>query len=127
MHEVDNWNLLNAKIDMLTKKLEASTKVSNPMTVYSCDYCRGGHSTLECQRGFSSQEPSIEQLNALNNFRGIKETPIQTHIIWVGVTILIFHGQTKEGHPTLTKDLSSHPPVSNTRLHSISNKRTSLI
>ena len=75
MHEVDNWNLLNAKIDMLTKKLEASTKVSNPMTVYSCDYCGGGHSTLECQGGFSSQEPSIEQLNALNNFQRNQGNP----------------------------------------------------
>ena len=39
MNEVDSWNLLNAKIDMLTKKLEASTKVSNPMAIYSCEYC----------------------------------------------------------------------------------------
>ena len=49
MHEVDSWNLLNAKIDMLTKKLEASAKVTNSMAVYSCEYCGGGHPTLECQ------------------------------------------------------------------------------
>ena len=48
MHEVGSWNLLNAKINMLTKKLEASTKVFNPMVVYSCEYCGGGHSTIEC-------------------------------------------------------------------------------
>ena len=69
MHKVDSLNLLNAKIDMLTKKLEASTKVSNPMAVYSCDYCGGGHLTLECQGGFLSQGSSIEQLNAFNNFQ----------------------------------------------------------
>ena len=39
LHEVDSWNLLNAKIDVLTKKLEASTKVTNPMALYSCEYC----------------------------------------------------------------------------------------
>ena len=75
MHEVDSWNLLNAKIDMLTKKLEALTKVSNPTVVYSCEYCGGDHSTLECQGRFSSQYPSIEQLNALNNFQRNQENP----------------------------------------------------
>ena len=62
MQEVDSWNLLNAKIDMLTKKLEASEKVTNPMAVYSCEYCGGGHPTLECQGkpyGYS-QDSSIE-------------------------------------------------------------------
>ena len=59
MHEVDEWNPLNAKIDMLTKKLEATTKVSNLMAIYSCEYCGGGHSTMECQGSFSSQDPSI--------------------------------------------------------------------
>ena len=49
MHEVDGWNLLNAKIDTLTKKLEATTKVSNPMAIYSCEYWGEGHSTIECQ------------------------------------------------------------------------------
>ena len=68
MHEVDSWNLLNDKIDILIKKLEASTKVSNPMSVYSCEYYGGGHLTMECQ-GFSSQDPLIEQLNTLNNFQ----------------------------------------------------------
>ena len=53
MHEVDSWNLLNAKIDMLTKKLEASAKVTNPMAVYSYEYCGGGHPTLECQGSYS--------------------------------------------------------------------------
>ena len=53
IHEVDSWNLLNAKIDMLTKKLEASAKVTNPMAVYSCEYCGGGHPTLECQGSYS--------------------------------------------------------------------------
>ena len=48
MQEVDSWNLLNAKIDMLTKKLEASAKVTKPIVVYSCEYCGGGHPTLEC-------------------------------------------------------------------------------
>ena len=33
LHEVNSLNLLNAKIDMLTKKLEATTKISNPMAV----------------------------------------------------------------------------------------------
>ena len=37
MHEVGSWNLLNAKINILTKKLEASTKVSNPIAIYSCE------------------------------------------------------------------------------------------
>ena len=60
---------------MLTKKLEASTKVSNPTAVYSCEYCGGGHSTLECQGRFSSQDPSIEQLNALNNFQRNQGNP----------------------------------------------------
>ena len=39
------------------------------MSVYSCEYCGGGHSTLECQSGFSSQDSSIKQLNTLNNFQ----------------------------------------------------------
>ena len=75
MHKVDGWNLLNAKIDMLTKKLEATTKVSNPMAVYSCELCGGGHSTIECQGGLTSQDQSIEQLNALNNFQRGQENP----------------------------------------------------
>lgn len=75
MHEVDGWNLLNAKIDMLTKKLEASSKVQNPVSIYSCEYCGGGHSALECQSGFSSQDSSIEQLNALNNFQRNQGNP----------------------------------------------------
>ena len=33
LHEVDRWNLLNTKINMLTKKLKATTKVTNSMTV----------------------------------------------------------------------------------------------
>ena len=74
MHQVDSWNLLNAKIDILTKKLEASTKVTNPMYVYSCEYCGGGHPTLECQ-GSYSQDTSIEQLNALNNFQRSQANP----------------------------------------------------
>ena len=74
MHEVDSWNLLNAKIDMLTKKLEASARVTNPMAVYSCEYCGGGHPTLECQ-GSYSQDTSIEQLNALNNFQRSQGNP----------------------------------------------------
>ena len=53
---------------MLTKKLEASAKVTNPLAVYSYEYCGGGHPTLECQ-GSYSQDTSIEQLNALNNFQ----------------------------------------------------------
>ena len=74
MHEVDSWNLLNAKIDMLTKKLEASTKVTKSIAVYSCEYCGGGHPTLECQ-GSYSQDTSIEQLNALNNFQRSQGNP----------------------------------------------------
>ena len=54
MHEMDGWNLLNTKIDMHTKKLEATTKVTNPMAVYSCEFCGGGHSTMECQGGLAS-------------------------------------------------------------------------
>ena len=67
LHEVDSWNLLNAKIDMLTKKLEAITKISNPMAEYSCEHYGGGHASLECQGGFS-QDSSIEQLNVFDNF-----------------------------------------------------------
>ena len=48
MYEVDGWNLLNAKINMLTKKLKMTTKVYNPMAIYSCGYCGGRHSTMEC-------------------------------------------------------------------------------
>ena len=75
MHEVDGWNLFNAKIDMLTKKLEASAKVTNPTAAYSCESCGGGHSALECQSGFPSQDSSIEQLNALNNFQRNQGNP----------------------------------------------------
>ena len=53
---------------MLTKKLEATTKISNPMAMYSCEYYGGGHTSLECQGGFS-QDSSIEHLNAFNNFQ----------------------------------------------------------
>ena len=48
LHEVDSWNLLNAKIDMLTKKLEVTTKISNSMAVYSCEHYGEGHASLEC-------------------------------------------------------------------------------
>ena len=51
LQEMDKWNLLNTKIDMLTKKLEATTKVKNSMAIYSCEFCGGGHSTMECQGG----------------------------------------------------------------------------
>ena len=74
LHEVDSWNLLNAKIDMLTKKLEATTKISNSMAVYSYKHCGGGHASLECQGGFS-QDSSIEQLNAFNNFQRNQRNP----------------------------------------------------
>ena len=56
MYEVDGCNLLNSKIDMLTKKLEATTKMSNPKAVYFCELCGGGNSTIECQRGLTSQD-----------------------------------------------------------------------
>ena len=72
MHEVDVWNLLN---DILTKKLEATTKVSNSMAIYSCELCGGGHSTIECQGGLASQDQSIEQLNALKNFQRSQGNP----------------------------------------------------
>ena len=72
---MDKWNLLNTKIDMLTKKLEATTKVKNSMAIYSCEFCGGGHSTMECQGGSVSQDPSIEQLNALNNFQRNQGNP----------------------------------------------------
>ena len=75
MREVDSCNLLNAKIDMLTKKIEVSSKVQNLVSVYSCEYYEGGHSTLECQSGFSSQDSSNEQLNALNNFQRNQGNP----------------------------------------------------
>ena len=60
MHKVDGWNLLNTKIDILTKKLDSTTKVSNPMAIYSCELCGGGHSNIECQGGLFSQNQSIE-------------------------------------------------------------------
>ena len=79
MHEVDGWNLLNAKISMLAKKLEASTNASNPISMYSCEYCKG-HSTMECQGNYYSQEPSIKQPNALNNYQRGQENPYSKHI-----------------------------------------------
>ena len=37
VHELDEWNLLNSKIDILTKKLEAITKPLNPMSLFICE------------------------------------------------------------------------------------------
>ena len=60
LYEVDGQNLLNAKIDMLTKKLEATTKALNPMFVYVCEQYGGGHSIIEYQGNFYSSQTSIE-------------------------------------------------------------------
>ena len=60
MHEVDSQNLLNAKIDMLTKKLEATTTALNSMFVYMCEQYGGGHSIIEYQGNFYSSQTSIE-------------------------------------------------------------------
>ena len=45
------------------------------MAAYSFEYCGGGHSALKCQSGFPSQDSSIEQLNALNNFQRNQGNP----------------------------------------------------
>ena len=74
LHKVDSWNLFNAKINVRTKKLESSAKVTNPMALYSCEYCGRGHPTLECQ-GSCSQDTSIEQLNAFNNIQRSQGNP----------------------------------------------------
>ena len=44
------------------------------MAVYSYEFYGGGHPTLECQ-GSCSQDTSIEQLNAFNNFQRSQGNP----------------------------------------------------
>ena len=71
VYEIDSLSTLNAKLDSLTKKLERLNFRGQPSQVFCCDICGVGHATLECQNaGVYSQDSSIEQLNALNNFNG---------------------------------------------------------
>ena len=49
VYEIDGLNLVNAKLDSLTKKLEKINMVGHPSSVFSYEICGGGHSTIECQ------------------------------------------------------------------------------
>ena len=71
MYEVDILSIANAKLDSLIKKLEKLNFAGYPSQMLSCEVYGGGYSTTKCQQGESySQDCSIEQLNALNNFDG---------------------------------------------------------
>ena len=37
MHKLDGWNLLNAKINLFIKKLEATTKSTNLLPTFICE------------------------------------------------------------------------------------------
>ena len=63
--------MVNAKLDSLIKKLERLNFGGQPSQVLYCEICGARHAALECQNtGAYSQDSSIEQLNALNNFNG---------------------------------------------------------
>ena len=71
VYEVDGLNLVNAKLDSLTRKVEKLNFGGQQSQVFSCEICGAGHATLECQSaGVYPQDSSIEQLNALNNYNG---------------------------------------------------------
>ena len=71
VHKIDSLSMVNAKLDSLTKQLQKLNFPGYPSQVLSCEVCGGGHSNIECQQSESySQNCSIEQLNALNNFNG---------------------------------------------------------
>ena len=71
VHEIDSLSIVNAKLDSLIKQLQKLNFPGYPLQVLSCEVYGGGHSNIECQQSESySQNCSIEQLNALNNFNG---------------------------------------------------------
>ena len=71
MYEVDSLSMVNTKLDSLIKQLQKLNFLGYPSQVLSYEVCGGGNSNIECQQGESySQNCSIEQLNALNNFNG---------------------------------------------------------
>ena len=71
VYKIDSLNMVTAKLDSLTKKLERLNFGGQLSQVLCCEICGAGHATLECQNtGVYSQDSSIEQLNALNNFNG---------------------------------------------------------
>ena len=48
--EVDSFNILNAKMDTLSKRMDKMNMntISTSSLSSSCELCQGGHATIEC-------------------------------------------------------------------------------
>ena len=64
---MDNFTILNAKLDALTKRMD-KVNVNAVSTLSSlCELCQGGHPTIEYQ---IIQGMTTEGVNYMGNFKG---------------------------------------------------------
>ena len=66
--EVDNFTILNTKLDALTKSIDKVNVNAVSTLSSSCELCQGGHPTIECQ--LMQGMPPTEGVNYLGNFKG---------------------------------------------------------
>ena len=66
--EVDNFTMLNAKLDALIKRMDKVNVNSVYTLSSSCELCQGGHPTIECQL-MQGMSPT-EGVNYMGNFKG---------------------------------------------------------
>ena len=49
--DMDEMTMMNAKLDALTKKIDKmGLNTISPTLVSSCEFCHGGHFTIECRQ-----------------------------------------------------------------------------
>ena len=67
--EVDNLTMINAKVDVLSKRMNQMNinVVSTSDLSSSCELCQDNHPIIECQM---IQGLSMENVNYVNNFKG---------------------------------------------------------
>ena len=64
--DVDGMTMMNAKLDALTKRIDKmSLNIITLALILSCEFCHGGHPTIECQQ---MQDLSMESMNYEDNF-----------------------------------------------------------
>ena len=66
--EVENFSMLNAKLNTLTKRMDKVNVNAVSTLSSSCELCQGGHPTIECQlmQGMSL----TEGVTNMGNFKG---------------------------------------------------------
>ena len=65
--EVDNFTMLNANLNALTKRMDKVNVNTVSILSFSCELCQGGHPTIECQM---MQGMTKEGVNYVDNFKG---------------------------------------------------------